>query len=308
MAFTGSGTQSDVSLPPGARFARLHSFKPDRPVRDLMGLPASLGRIGELEVRLAIRKSEIRKAQKLRYKVFFREGGAIADFKGKMTQRDICRFDRLCDHLIVIDHSHVTRLGRSKPKIVGAYRLLRQDVAEKNGGFYSSQEFNIAPLLARHAAKRFLELGRSCVHRKWRNKRTLELMWRGIWTYVRHHKVDVIIGCASLPGSNPLTHARALAYLHHHAAANIEWRVEALAHNNVAMNYFAVGQIDQRRALAALPPLVKGYLRCGAKVGEGAVIDSAFGSTDVFVVMPVADIDPRYIHYFGGPAPEREAA
>ena len=308
LGITGSGMRKEDYASRIYAFSGFENLKPGRHVRDLKGLPASLGRIGGLEVRLALRKSEIRKAQKLRYKIFYTQGGAIADLKARMTRRDICPFDRLCDHLIVIDHDHVTRLGRNKPKTVGAYRLLRQDVAEKNGGFYSAQEFDIAPLLARHPNKRFLELGRSCVHEKWRNKRTLELMWRGIWTYVRHHNIDVIIGCASLPGSNPLPHARALSFLHHNAAAGQEWRVEALAHNNVSMNYFAAGQIDARRALMSLPPLLKGYLRCGARVGAGAVVDHAFGATDVFVVMPVADIDPRYINYFGGPTPEREAA
>ncbi len=277
-------------------------------VRDLGGLPASLGRIGGLEVRLATRKAEIRKAQKLRFKVFFREGGAVADIRSALTRRDICPFDRICDHLVVIDHEFVNRLGRRKPKVIGAYRLLRRDVAEKNGGFYSAGEFDLAPLLARHPEKRFLELGRSCVHRDWRNKRTLELMWRGIWTYVRHHRVDAMIGCASLPGANPLAHAMPLSFLHHHATARDDWRVEALPAARVDMNYHAPEKIDQRRAVASLPPLVKGYLRLGAKVGAGAVVDRMFGTTDVFVVMPVAEIDERYISYFGGAAPEREAA
>lgn len=280
----------------------------NRRVRDLQGLPASLGRIGHLELRLATRKSEIRKAQKLRYKVFFKEGGAVADIKCRMTRRDICPFDRVCDHLIVVDHAFVNRMGRRKPKVVGAYRLLRQEIAERSDGFYSARAFDIAPLIARHPGKNFLELGRSCVHKNWRNKRTLELLWRGVWTYVRHHHIDVMIGCASLPGANPLAHVRALSFLHHNAPANGVWRVAALTHNAVPMDYLACDPMDPRRALAALPPLVKGYLRCGAKVGAGASIDHLFGTTDVFVVMPVAEIEPRYINYFGGPAPERQAA
>ena len=277
-------------------------------IRDLHGLPASLGRIGALEVRLATRKGEIRKAQKLRFKVFYQEGGAIPDMRSKLTRRDICPFDRICDHLIVVDHDFVNRFGRRKPKIIGAYRLLRRDVAEAHGGFYSAGEFDIAPLLARHPEKRFLELGRSCVHRDWRGKRTLELMWRGIWTYVRHHRVDAMIGCASLPGAGPLAHAAALSFLHHHATAPEEWRVDALPRARVGMDMLDADKINARKALAGLPPLVKGYLRLGAKVGRGAVVDRQFGTTDVFVVMPITDIDARYIDYFSGPAPERAAA
>ena len=228
--------------------------------------------------------------------------------RSKLTRRDICPFDKICDHLIVVDHDFVNRFGRKKPKVIGAYRLLRRDVAEANGGFYSAGEFNIEPLLARHPEKRFLELGRSCVHRDWRGKRTLELMWRGIWTYVRHHRIDAMIGCASLPGSNPLVHAAALSFLRHHATAREDWLVEALPRARVAMDYLSADKVEARKALGSLPPLVKGYLRIGAKVGRGAVVDRQFGTTDVFIVMPIAEIDARYINYFGGPAGERDAA
>jgi len=84
---------------------------------------------------------------------------------------------------------------------VGTYRLLRQEVAERHGGFYSAGEFEIADLLKRHPGKRFLELGRSCVLPAYRSKRAIELLWRGIWTYVREHRIDVMIGCASFVGT-----------------------------------------------------------------------------------------------------------
>ena len=142
--------------------------------------------------------------------IFFEEGGAIADPTARLIRRDICPFDRVCDHLIVLDHAAARRRGG--PRVVGAYRLLRQDVAEANFGFYSAGEFDIAPLIARHAGKRFLELGRSCVAQGYRNKPTLELLWRGIWTYVQHHRIDAMFGCASLEGGEPADHALALTY------------------------------------------------------------------------------------------------
>jgi putative hemolysin len=277
--------------------------RPGKIIRDLQGLPPSLGRSGSLEIRLAIRKKEIRKAQKLRYKVFYEEGGATADPRVALTRRDLCPFDRICDHLLIIDHDAKTRLGRRKPRVVGAYRLLRQEVAEAHGGFYTASEFDIAPLLARHPGKRFLELGRSCVHKDWRSRKTLELMWRGIWTYVRHHRIDVMIGCASLPGANPLAHALALSFLNQHGSAGETWSASALAGRGVPMTMLSDMAVSQRRALDALPPLVKGYLRIGAKFGPEAVIDRQFGTTDVLVVMPVADIDPRYVTYFTAAAP-----
>ena len=87
--------------------------------------------------------------------------------------------------------------------MVGTYRLLRQDRAEAHFGFYSSGEYDLAPLLERHPGKRFLELGRSCVLKPYRTKRTVELLWHGIWTYVLHHRIDAMLGCASLEGTDP---------------------------------------------------------------------------------------------------------
>jgi putative hemolysin len=265
------------------------------------GLGPSLGRTGSLELRLATKKSEIRKAQKLRFKVFFEEGGAAADGAMALVRRDICRFDRVCDHLLVIDHAARNRFGKIKPRVVGAYRLLRQEVAQANFGFYSAQEFEIGPLLAQHPKSRFLELGRSCVLADYRGKRTIEMLWRGIWAYVKHYRIDAMIGCASLEGTDPAKLAPQLSFLFHHAKAEPEWRVRPLPNKFTPMDRLAPGEVDLKRALAALPPLVKGYMRVGAKFGEGAVIDHQFGVTDVFVVMPIHEIEGRYIEYFGAP-------
>ncbi|KAB2856749.1 MAG: GNAT family N-acetyltransferase [Sphingopyxis terrae] len=272
------------------------------------GLDGPLARLGSLEVRLAAGKKDVRKAQRLRFKVFFRKGGAVADAKAAITRRDADRFDKFCDHLIVVDHAARNRFGKIKPKVVGAYRLLRSDVAEQKGGFYSAGEYDIQPLLARHKDKRFLELGRSCVLEQYRGKRTIELLWRGILAYVRYHRIDALIGCASLEGANPLAHAAALSFLAHHAAAAEQWRVSARRELHVPMAMLAEEAVDARKALNALPPLIKGYLRVGAKFGDGAVVDRKFNTTDVFVVMPVAEMDVRYLDYFGGVAEERHAA
>jgi putative hemolysin len=277
-------------------------------VRDLCGLPPSLGRMGSLELRLATSKKEIRRAQRLRFKVFYEQGQAMADRRAGLVRRDICPFDRVCDHLLVIDHASTNRFGRTVPRVVGTYRLLRQDIAQRNFGFYSAREFDIEPLLARHAGKRFLELGRSCVLPEYRAKRTLELLWRGIWAYVRHHRIDVMIGCASLEGTSPLALALPLSFLHHHAAATDAWTARAHGNRYVRMDFLDKPAIDRRKALAALPPLVKGYLRVGASFGDGAVIDHQFGTTDIFVIMPIADIQDRYIAHFGGGTDVQDAA
>jgi L-ornithine Nalpha-acyltransferase len=272
-------------------------------VRDTMGLPLVLGRIGSLEVRLAVTRKDIRRAQKLRYKVFYEEMGAQPSPTQQLSRRDKDAFDRVCDHLLVYDMAYVSGpLKRPKPKVVGTYRLLRQDVAERNFGFYSATEFDIEPLLRRHFGLRFLELGRSCVLKPYRTKKTVELLWQGIWAYVLHHRMDVMIGCASLEGVNPIQLREELAFLNENAMASGEWHAAARPERAVPMDLMPQQKMNARRALAALPPLVKGYLRLGCRIGEGAVVDKQFGTTDVLIILPVANIDKRYITYYGADA------
>ena len=179
----------------------------------------SLGRIGSLEVRLAQTAAEVRQAQKLRYRVFYQEGPAIPNPGRMFARRDIDSYDAICDHLLVLDHA--ARVGHpgNRPEVVGTYRLLRQPLAEEHGGFYTAGEFDIAGLIAQHSTLQFLELGRSCVLAPYRNKRTVELLWHGIWAYVSQNQLDVMIGCASLDGTEPKQLALPLSFLHHYAPA-----------------------------------------------------------------------------------------
>ncbi|MEM7695121.1 MAG: GNAT family N-acyltransferase [Pseudomonadota bacterium] len=263
----------------------------------------SFGQLGSLEVRLARTAGEVKRAQQVRFQVFYEELAAQPDAYAMATRRDRDAYDDLCDHLLVLDHNVAARpFRRHKPRIVGTYRLLREEIATHHGGFYSRDEFAIAPLLERHGDKRFLELGRSCVLKPYRDKRTVELLWHGAWSYVLRHKIDVLFGCASLTGTDPDTLAPALAYLYHHHLAPDEWRVRALNDRHVEMNRIAAEDVDARRALRALPPLIKGYLRLGAFVADGAVIDPQFGTTDVMIILPVAGISHRYINYYGANA------
>jgi putative hemolysin len=219
-----------------------------------------------------------------------------------LSRRDEDAFDPIFDHLLVIDHGHTKggrRWGRSK--VVGTYRMLRQEVASLYDGFYTQGEYDIAPLLQAKPDCSFMELGRSCVLKPYRNKRTLELLWQGVWSYVREHSADVMIGCASFAGTDPATHAEALSFLHHTALAPEEWRVRAHEHMRVDMNMIPREAVNARAALKALPPLIKGYLRVGAYVGDGAVIDHQFGTTDVFIIMPVEAIKSRFFAHFGAP-------
>lgn len=265
--------------------------------------PAKIyGRFGSLEVRLARKKSEIRRAQRLRYKVFYEEMSAIPSALAMLSRRDEDEFDPILDHLLVMDRGDANDGRRwRRSKVVGTYRMLRQEVADRNDGFYTQGEYDIAPLIRAKPGCKFMELGRSCVLKPYRNKRTLELLWQGVWSYVREHNADVMIGCASFEGTDPAAHAEALSFLYHTALAPEDWRVRAHEHLRVDMNMIPREALNTRAALKALPPLIKGYLRVGAFVGDGAVVDHQFGTTDVFVIMPVKAINPRYFAHFGAP-------
>lgn len=296
-------------LPPGRV-----SFLPGLPIKLPLGplagasRTASLGRIGSLEVRLARTVGEVKQAQALRYRVFYEEMSAIPDARTLITRRDADEFDAICDHILVIDHAAIAHgpFGGKHAPIVGTYRLLRQDVADRHDGFYTSREFEIDRLLTERRDLRFLELGRSCVLPAYRGKRTVELLWQGVWAYVLMHGIDVMIGCASLEGTDPHRLALPMSFLHHHSRSPQEWLVKARAERHVEMNRMAKDAIDVRQALHSLPPLIKGYLRLGATIGDGAVVDVQFGTTDVCMVLPVANIAQRYIDFYGADAGRRK--
>jgi len=252
---------------------------------------AILARKGGLAVRLAGDASEIAEAQKLRYRVFYEELDARPDAAAAAARVDADRFDGFCDHLIVTNGS----------ELVGTYRLLRQEAAAAHGGFYSESEFAVAPLIAAHPDLRFLELGRSCVLKPFRTQPVVELLWQGIWNYVRHYRLDVMFGCASLEGTDADSHAATLTFLARNCAAPPEWRVRALPHRYVEMNRLPAARVDPKAALKQLPPLIKGYLRLGCYIGEGAVIDRQFNTIDVLIVLPVSAINARYFTHFGQP-------
>ena len=248
---------------------------------------------GNFMVRLAVSGEEIAAAQRLRYQVFYEEGAARADAVAAATGMDCDPFDAICDHLIVVDCAGKT--------LVGTYRLLRQAVAEAHDGFYSAREFDLEPLIDRHRHLSFLELGRSCVLRPYRTKAVIELLWQGIWDYVRRHRLDVMVGCASLEGTDPDDLALPLSFLAAQCGAPEAWRAAALSARHVEMRRLPASAIDARAAMKALPPLVKGYLRLGCHVGEGAVIDRQFNTTDILIVLPVAAINNRYFARYGAP-------
>jgi L-ornithine Nalpha-acyltransferase len=264
---------------------------------ELLGAPASSAEIvkvvaGDFEVRLAQSAAEIDAAQALRYRVFYEEMTAKPTPEMAARRRDFDAFDEVCDHLLVLDR----RRGDGPEGIVGTYRLMRRSAAAKTGRFYSSAEYDIQKMI--DYPGEVLELGRSCIERDARNTATIQMLWRGIALYSYHYNIQVMFGCASIPGTDPSQHAQALSYLYHNHLAPPEIRVRALASRYIEMNVLERGSYDQRKAMARVPPLIKGYLRLGGFVGDGAVIDSEFGSTDVFITVKTEIITEKYIRHY----------
>ena len=260
-----------------------------------------------LTVRLARDGDDLHAVQHLRWRVFFEEMGAPenmnADPLNAALRCDRDAYDALCDHLLVIDEALLDAGAAPADAVVGTYRLLREKVARAHSGFYSGGEYDLSALMARdNEGKELLELGRSCVLPQYRTSATISMLWRGIADYIKANRIGLMFGCASFPGTDPDVYAPALSYLYHHHLAAPDQCPRVLPGKGVSMERLERGTYDERRAMFQLPPLVKGYMRVGARFGDGAFIDHAFNTVDVFVVMPVDLIADRYASRFSAAA------
>lgn len=232
-------------------------------------------------------------SQALRYQVFYEEMTATPSEEMAAQKLDFDDFDPVADHLLVVDRD----LGDGPESVVGTYRLLRREEARKFGRFYSVDEYDISAIEARDDGE-VLELGRSCVALDYRTRHVMELLWRGIAAYVFHYDISIMFGCASIPGTDPDELALPLSFLYHNCLAPEEKRPVAVPERYVDMNRIPADEIDKRRGLAAVPPLIKGYLRLGGYVGDGAVIDPQFGTTDVCIVVETNLVTDRYYKHY----------
>ena len=253
------------------------------------------GGAGSLDVRLAANASEIEAAQKLRYRVFFEEMSARPGLAARLLRRDADRYDGTCDHLVVVD--------RNLGAVVGTYRLLRGSAARRGNGFYSANEFDLGPLL--RLPGEVLELGRSCIDPAYRTGGVMALLWQGLARYLFAHDIRAMFGCASLPGADAGALSDVLAYLHARHLAPPELRPRALLARRVEMRPDPQTPAPD---FVRLPPLLKGYLRVGGFVGDGAVIDREFNTTDVCVVVKTSLLAERYYRHYARQAPMPELA
>lgn len=247
---------------------------------------------GSLRLRIAETDEELAAAQRLRYRVFYEEMGARPTHRTALTGIDEDVYDDVADHLIVTDQS----APGFDEYVVGTYRLIRRGAAARRGGFYSAQEYDIGKLVAWPGE--ILELGRSCVDAGYRSMRVIDLLWQGVAAYLCRYEIGLLFGCASFHGTEPEALAAELSYLYHYCRAPAEIRTRALAHRYVEMNRRPAETIDPREGFMAMPPLLKGYLRLGGVVGDGAVVDWPFGTTDTCIVVPRGPRVERYIERY----------
>lgn len=247
----------------------------------------------QFTLRLAATPRDLQAAQRLRYEVFVEELGGDGPLVDHQARLEIDEFDPWFDHLLLIDTS---RDAENLSDVVGVYRLLTSEKAEKFGRYYSESEYDLGPLKA--SGRRLLELGRSCVHPAYRGGTAMLHLWNGLAEYVLERDIEVMFGTASFHGTDASALQQSLAWLHHNHLAPEDIRVSALPAQRQEMNLLPPDSLDRRSAMAAMPALIKAYLRLGGFVGDGAWIDHDFNTIDVCLLMDTARMSERHRSFY----------
>jgi len=250
------------------------------------------------DVRWASCEEEVREAQRLRYRVFAQEMGArLTPPAGTAPGLDVDYFDSFCDHLLV----RAINLERDqRGPLVGTYRVLPPAAAQRAGGFYTDMEFDLDPIARLRA--RAVELGRSCVHPAWRSGGVIMTLWAALGQYMLARRLDTMIGCASVAlDDGGKTAGQLWRRLRDTHLVAPEWQVQP----RIALPLDAAAESPQTvRDIAGVvgtPPLVKGYLRCGARLLGAPAFDVAFNTADLPMMLRLDELTPRYRkHFFGG--------
>ncbi|NCT82613.1 MAG: GNAT family N-acetyltransferase [Comamonadaceae bacterium] len=240
-----------------------------------------------LGVSWARSESEVREAQALRYQVFAVEMGArLAPPKGVPAGLDVDLFDAYCEHLLVrtLDED-----GEPGP-VVGTYRVLTPAAAKRAGGLYSDTEFDLTRL--RGLRSRVAEIGRSCVHPDHRSGGAILALWGALAEFMARNGLDTVIGCASVSMRDG-----------GHFAASL-WKqiaAEHLAPIDCRVRPRLPLPIEHlRQDLAVEPPaLIRGYLRCGAKLMGEPAWDPDFNTADLPLLLRTADLPARFRRLVG---------
>ena len=250
----------------------------------------------KFEIRLAQSDKDLISAQRLRYAVFVEELGGDGPLVDHEARLEKDAFDPYYDHLILIDHRHASS---ELDYVIGVYRLMLSGQAEKLGRFYSEDEYDLTAL--KQSGRKLLELGRSCLHRDYRGGTAMYHLWNGLGEYVLKNGAEILFGVASFHGTDIDSIKEPLSYLHHNHLAPKELRARAQEPHFQSMDLMPAEAVERRRAMVAIPALIKAYLRMGGFVGEGAYVDHDFNTTDVFLMMDTARLNPRHrALYVGG--------
>jgi putative hemolysin len=250
--------------------------------------------LSRYRIKLAETEDERAGAQRLRYRVFVEEMGAVASPQEQAARREWDAFDPYFDHLILLDEA--ANIADPLDRVIGVYRLMRDSAAAEGLGFYGAAEYDLGPITG--SGRRSVELGRSCVAREHRGGPAMHLLWNGLAEYVLDRGIEILFGVASFPGTDPEPFSEALAFLHHYHLAPPDLRARARPAQYLEMDRMPREEVDPVRALRAVPPLIKAYLRVGGFVGQGAWVDLAFNTIDVCVVMDTGRMTERYHQYY----------
>jgi L-ornithine Nalpha-acyltransferase len=232
-------------------------------------------------------------AQRLRYEVFVAELGADGPMVDHAARLERDAYDAHVDHLVLIDpRRDPADLGH----VVGAYRLLPSDRMAAVGRYYSEDEYDLGPL--KHSGRKLVELGRSCVHRDYRRGTAMYRLWNALAEYVLAREIEIMFGVASFHGTDVAALAQPLAYLHHRHLAPPDMRVMARDPGRRSMDLIPAPDLNAKAAMAAMPALIKAYLRLGGVVGDGAWIDTSFNTTDVCLVMDTVRMSVRHREFY----------
>jgi len=234
-----------------------------------------------LSVGFARTPQVLRAAQALRWRVFAEELGARLTSREPGIDQDI--FDAHCRHLVVRDDD--------TGEVAGTYRLLAPESARRVGSYYAETEFDLTRL--RQLRNRMVEVGRSCIHPDYRNGAVIALLWAGLTRFMLAHGYEYLAGCASM-GMADGGHAAASVYarLSERHLAPIEYRVFPRC-------ALPLDRLDAD-AGGELPTLIQAYLRAGAWICGEPAWDPDFNTADFFVLLPLANVAPRYARHFLG--------
>lgn len=254
-------------------------------------------KVRDFEVRLTRNKEERKQVRQLRYQVFCMEEGAGATEEQRALGEEYDAYDRFAEYMAVFHQG----------RVVGTYRIIDRNAAEKMGGFYTETEFNLSKI--KKYPGNIAEMSRACVDPAYReNALVMRLLWAGLGEMIVRRKIGIVFGVASFVGTKPARSAQAISYLYYNHLTPLRLRATVLPENFAdgvnpklsRMNILPREFVDEADAKAQMTPLIKGYLRLGATFGRGVFIDAPFNSYDVFVMLETRKMDAAYQKHFLG--------